>query len=593
MAARIDHDRERDTFLLDFDYSPELVAALKESTIGRRYVKRRWEIPNVADNVEVILDLFGDCISGPGHGSLLAAIAKQDENLKLSHSMRNINALGQIVDGRPMDGRLYEPQKGAVEFALRNANVIIGDPTGCGKTPIAIEVAKQMDAKTIVICCKANAKLKWQAEIRTWADCNDSLVINGQKKYRKYDGRWLILNHDIMQYHANMVAAADLLILDEAWAFGNTKSKRSQAAKMLVETSGKTLMLSANTKFDHIMNQLQILGALDLIGGFWHWANATGWYLGKTKEIWTKVKEPVTDKDGNAVFRQGKPVFRYRAKHVKVAEWAKVDELDKSALRDFGRAMRSSGVYIRRPKRKLLASLPPSTRDVSMIEIDNRSEYKEAEENISEYYMEHPEQIPAIRNQLIKAMRSQAPKEELRAIILEGMADDDEICTEGNARYALLKRLASKGKIDAVESWIRDFQENEPREPLLVFGWTVDHLHRLAKKFAAPLIAGGITPKKREQHIQSWQHGETRLMFCNHASAGDSINLHAGRYMLIFELHENPELLLEQVEGRVSRVGQTKAQFIYYLLADDTIETYVWSRLLRQMKRIEITRGEA
>ena len=124
----------------------------------------------------------------------------------------------------------------------------------------------------------------------------------------------------------------------------------------------------------------------------------------------------------------------------------------------------------------------------------------------------------------------------------------------------------------------------------VVFTEYRDTLKDLARDYTTALqLHGGMTRAERED-AQRRFNADGGLLLATDAAA-EGLNLH-GRCRLVvnYELPWNPARL-EQRIGRVDRVGQTRTVHAISLVARDSAEDLVVSKLLRRLERIAVTLG--
>lgn len=136
----------------------------------------------------------------------------------------------------PADQELWPFQKAGVEYALRRSNVLFGDQPGLGKTPQAICLANELNAKRVLVICPANIRYQWASYIRRWSTMAAPYVVYPilQGKHGVHpNAAWNIVSYDLARTAAIGKALAkgkyDLLILDEAHYLKTIDSQRTRA----------------------------------------------------------------------------------------------------------------------------------------------------------------------------------------------------------------------------------------------------------------------------------------------------------------------------------------------------------------------------
>ena len=133
------------------------------------------------------------------------------------------------------------------------------------------------------------------------------------------------------------------------------------------------------------------------------------------------------------------------------------------------------------------------------------------------------------------------------------------------------------------------------RRKLIVFTEPRDTLHylvdrirtRLGRPEAVVVIHGGVGREERRQAVEGFTHDKEVLVLVANDAAGEGINLQRAHLMVNYDLPWNPNRL-EQRFGRIHRIGQTEVCHCWNLVAADTREGEVYSRLL---DKIEVARA--
>lgn len=148
------------------------------------------------------------------------------------------------------------------------------------------------------------------------------------------------------------------------------------------------------------------------------------------------------------------------------------------------------------------------------------------------------------------------------------------------------------------------------REPALIYTEYRDTLTHLARTLAstrhglgtrnvtasaaAPLamLHGGLGVDERRNALARFTSGDARILLTTDA-AGEGLNLHHRcRLVINVELPWNPNRL-EQRIGRVDRLGQTRTVHAMHLVAADTAEDPMLTRLTTRIAQIAATLGDA
>ena len=125
----------------------------------------------------------------------------------------------------------------------------------------------------------------------------------------------------------------------------------------------------------------------------------------------------------------------------------------------------------------------------------------------------------------------------------------------------------------------------EPRDTL---NYLADRIRtRLGRPEAVVVIHGGVGREDRRKAVEAFTHDKDVLVLVANDAAGEGINLQRAHLMVNYDLPWNPNRL-EQRFGRIHRIGQTEVCHCWNLVAADTREGEVYSRLL---EKIEVARA--
>lgn len=119
---------------------------------------------------------------------------------------------------------------------------------------------------------------------------------------------------------------------------------------------------------------------------------------------------------------------------------------------------------------------------------------------------------------------------------------------------------------------------------------TLDYLERNVREwgYSVCTIHGGMKLEERIRNEGVFKQ-EAQIMIATEA-AGEGINLQFCNLMINYDIPWNPNRL-EQRMGRIHRYGQTKEVFVFNLVAGDTREGRVLTRLFAKLDEIRIALG--
>jgi superfamily II DNA or RNA helicase len=156
----------------------------------------------------------------------------------------------------------------------------------------------------------------------------------------------------------------------------------------------------------------------------------------------------------------------------------------------------------------------------------------------------------------------------------------------GRERHLLRCLAGMADRAARLESKIRALARllRRVKEPAIVFTEYRDTLTHLQASLAVPsvLLHGGMARDERLASLERFARGDTRLLLATDA-AGEGLNLQETcRLVINLELPWNP-MRLEQRIGRVDRIGQQRTVHVVHLVARDSAEDTVLSRLQRRV----------
>jgi len=111
-------------------------------------------------------------------------------------------------------------------------------------------------------------------------------------------------------------------------------------------------------------------------------------------------------------------------------------------------------------------------------------------------------------------------------------------------------------------------------------------LNEKLNRFSPATIIGGQTDKFRQEQIDKFQNGETKLLIAGLRAGNVGINLTRARYVIFAELDWSPAIH-QQAEDRLHRIGQKNTVFAYYLIGNGTLDDHVASVLVDKSFEID------
>lgn len=146
---------------------------------------------------------------------------------------------------------------------------------------------------------------------------------------------------------------------------------------------------------------------------------------------------------------------------------------------------------------------------------------------------------------------------------------------------------AGAAKIPHVINFVKNIMEIE--ESVVVFcHHKAIHkiLHESLGEFDPASIIGGQSDKVRQEHIDRFQRGETKMMIAGLRAGSVGINLSRAKYVVFAELDWSPAIH-RQAEDRLHRIGQKETVFAYYLIGNGTLDDHVADVLVDKSYEID------
>jgi hypothetical protein len=221
-----------------------------------------------------------------------------------------------------------------------------------------------------------------------------------------------------------------------------------------------------------------------------------------------------------------------------------------------------SKVMIRRLKSEVLPQLPPKVRSVVPLEITNRKEYENAEEDFIKWIKENKGDKAAKRASNAASF----------------------------TRLEILRQIVVKGKMKAVISWIEEYLSSGNKLVLyMTHRETVRILMEHFKDIAVSMIRG-MTTQAIDKTVEDFQtNNKIKLLIGildnRGRPAGVGHTFTAAPATAFVEMPISPGIC-NQAEDRTHRIGTiADCVYAYYLLAEDTVEIKI-AKLIDKKRKI-------
>ncbi len=178
--------------------------------------------------------------------------------------------------------------------------------------------------------------------------------------------------------------------------------------------------------------------------------------------------------------------------------------------------------------------------------------------------------------------------------IWKRLEEEQKIATTAFDRFSSYKRAiqserqaAAFAKVPHVIEFVKNIMEIE--ESVVVFCHHKaihELLHKSLAEYSPSSIIGGQTDKERQNNIDRFQNGDTKLMVAGLRAGNVGINLSRARYVIFAELDWSPAIH-RQGEDRLHRIGQKNTVFAYYLIGNGTLDDHVANVLVDKSYEID------
>ena len=460
---------------------------------------------------------------------LRAKIIKKPTKIK-------IEKLSKAVAGKQFRGKLLNFQKMGLDFLLKSSgNALLADDMGLGKTVQTLAyIASEKQSLPALIVAPLVTLTNWQREIERFMkrkskngrivenDVPTITSIRSGKRAEISNSDFYLINYELL--HKRQADLAKLKIRTLVCdEVQHLRSKTTQKYKAV-----KTLASMKSIKYRVGLSGTPIYN--------------------HGSEIWPIVDILKPGLLGN--FKEFCEYFCYQDEKGKaiVVPKKRVD-LRQILQRD---------VMLRRKKSDVLKELKDKIRYKNKIDVD-------------ETYYE--KELTKIDRRFIEEERY-ADTEFKKSRIIQTAIQSERLA-------------AGVAKLPHVIDFVKNIMEIE--ESVVVFCHHRDiHklLHEKLQEFNPSSIIGGQRDKDRQDNIDRFQNGDTRLIVVGLRAGNLGINLTRAKYVIFAELDWSPAIH-RQAEDRLHRIGQKNTVFAYYLIGKRTLDEHVADILVGKSYEID------
>jgi SNF2 family DNA or RNA helicase len=452
-----------------------------------------------------------------------------------------IEELKRVVPKKQFKGKLLNFQKEGLDFLLKSSgNALLADEMGLGKTVETLAyLATEKNAFPVLVIAPLVTLNNWQREIVKFL----------KKKSR--NGR-LIDNASptssiIRNGKSKDLGKFDFYIIN----YELLNKRKEDLAKLNLKTIICDEVQNLRSKTTKKYSAVKQLAAIDSIR-YRIGLSGTPIY-NRGSEIW-----PIVDILRPGMLGSFKEFCEYFC-YVNDKGNAIVLENKRKSLREELKKY----VMLRRKKSDVLKELKEKVRYKEFIDSDSNYYLNE----LNKIWQKHEEELKSAETAFAKSSSHQ------RAIQSE-------------------RQAAGIAKIPHVINFVKNIMEIEESVVVFCHHRAIHQLlHESLQQFSPSSIIGGQTDNFRQEQIDRFQNGETKLMIAGLRAGNVGINLTKARYVIFAELDWSPAIH-RQAEDRLHRIGQKNTVFAYYLIGNGTLDDHVADILVDKAFEIDSVMDE-
>jgi len=551
-------------------------------------------------------------------------LAAEARRIRLAHLFDPQAALGTSdVDPLPHQLRaVYEEM-----LPRQPLRYLLADDPGAGKTIMAGLLAKELimrgDAANILVVAPGSLVDQWQDEMRDkfgldFALLTKDLIDQGGNPFAR-GGLWLARLDVLARDNDGILGKAcdidwDLVIVDEAHkmsasVFGSEvkKTKRYQMGERLGTV--RSLLLMTATPHSGKEEQFQLFLAL-LDADRFEGVVREGTRRADVSDLMRRlVKEELFRFDGTRLFPERRAyTVRYplsqpeRALYLAVTNYVRdqMNLADRLADKDNRRKI-AVGFALTTLQRRLASSPAAIHRSLERRLNRLQSELREArlgvnssrQDEWSSLVVEDPDDLTdeereKLEDRAVSTVTAAASVPELEAEIAAlGVLEKASKAIRDSASYSKWDRL--RETLDDAEQ-MRD--TSGARRKVIIFTEHRDTLddivgrlrNHLGRDDGVVTIHGGTRREDRRKAQETFRANDQCIYLVATDAAGEGVNLQNAHLLINYDLPWNPNRI-EQRFGRIHRIGQVNVCHMWSIVAKDTREGDVYTRLLEKLEQ--------
>jgi len=439
-------------------------------------------------------------------------------------------------------GTLFPHQHSAIKFLTSHGSGLLGDQPGLGKTRSAIVSAQTVSpSRPCVVIAPKFTRSTWASELVATGAINDpsEMVclagrdVTASKTWRK-DARWYFLHFDVAEAWANRILQlrAGAVIVDEAHYVRTPSAKRTKGTSAIVLPIQNRIVMTGTPLANKPQDLWQLL---TLAQGAYSWGS-------------------------HLAFRQ-----RYVGAINTGYGWHDNEPTHVEELRE-----RLGTCYLARTIDSAGVQLPSRTRESFIVDLSEEERAQTSVDSLSE-------------------------RERLE--IVEALATG-RVGREAFRIMHTLRKHTTRAKISSTVELADSLVAQG--ESVVIFAHERATAKAIASKMHghAVVVSGDDEQTSRDLAVSAWRNtsrtGTPSALMATYGALGAGVTLTEARYLILHDLDWVPATIL-QAEARVHRISQTRPVTIYWMTAQDSIDSLFARVLLRKAQYLDtiLQDGEA
>ena len=424
---------------------------------------------------------------------------------------------------------LYPFQKEIAEFMANTGSCLNASFVGSGKTLTSLAVCEHLKAKKILIIAPKSVVLQWaQVEIPKWLPAAQVTAIQGDARDRRdlyimHDRGYMVIGYETARLDIDQLEIIDwdVIITDEAHRLANPGTKLYKALKKL--KARRRFALTATP----IMNKAE-----DMFG-------IVNWLRPGCLGNYYQFLDRYVVKGGF----QGRQIVGNK----NMAELA----------------ARCQPYIIRRTLEEVGMQLPPLTEEILPVQLGTAEVTLYDRIRAELLFDIEPHIISKIENPVMLQMTI------VKLGKLFELCDSMELIGDG----------LESSKLEVLKEHLESTLINGQKAIIITrFSRMAEILTKELSGFLPLCISGKLSGDARAKVLDNFQGSETHRLLIGTEAIGQGLNLQVANILYNYDSAWNPAKM-EQRAGRIYRNGQAKPVFVYNLVCQKTVETWLQKKL--------------